>query len=437
MLEGTLPAHRGWAPQFINVFVQAYNTQAVKSGTCRALDRPARAQAGPRLRQYRGLLMTSGIPYDSEAGRAIAGALTAIMTGVSYATSAEMAKGLGPFPGFAKNREHMLRVMRNHRNAAYGNAQGYEQLAIAPVPLDHTSIIDGVKGNIALVGFLALSDHAKQAWDRALELGEAHGYRNAQATVIAPTGTIGLVMDCDTTGIEPDFALVKFKKLAGGGYWKIINRAVPEALRTLGYSESDIAEIEAYAVGHGNLGQAPAVNHSTFEGQGLHRRSPGQAEKALPTAFDIKFVFNNGRWARSSAATRSALRPRTIAQPNFDLLSAIGFSQARDRGRQHPRLRRHDRRRRAAPQGRALRRIRLRQPRAAAPASVTCRWKSHIRMMAAAQPFISGAISKTINMPNEATVEDCKEALRLDGSFSRSRQHWYALAIFHDLFRQR
>ena len=189
-----------------------------------------------------GLLMSSGIPYDSEAGRAICASLSAIMTGVCYATSAEMAAELGPFPRFAENRDAMLRVMRNHRRAAYGERTGYEQVTTPPVPLDHAAIPDQ-----------QLSAHAKAAWDRALTLGEAHGYRNAQASVVAPTGTIGLVMDCDTTGIEPDFALVKFKKLAGGGYFKIINRAVPEALRVLGYSESQIAEIVGYAVGRGSL----------------------------------------------------------------------------------------------------------------------------------------------------------------------------------------
>ena len=224
-----------------------------------------------------GLLMTSGIPYDSDAGRAIAGALTAIMTGISYATSAEMAEKLGPFPGYEKNREHMLRVMRNHRRAAYGEADGYEKLAIAPVPLDHASLNDA--NNPTLKGFADLATHAKTAWDKAIKLGEQHGYRNAQATVIAPTGTIGLVMDCDTTGIEPDFALVKFKKLAGGGYFKIINRAVPEALRTLGYSEADIAEIEAYAVGHGSLAQAPGHQPHHAQGQGLHRRDHRQGRE--------------------------------------------------------------------------------------------------------------------------------------------------------------
>ena len=184
-----------------------------------------------------GLLMSSGIGYDSDDARAIGGALTAIMTGISYATSAEMAKELGPFPGYKKNREHMLRVIRNHRRAAHGERANYEKVATPPVPLDHKAI------GACAEGFRALSAHAKAAWDTALRLGEQHGYRNAQATVIAPTGTIGLVMDCDTTGIEPDFALVKFKKLAGGGYFKIINRAVPAALRALGYSESEIAEI--------------------------------------------------------------------------------------------------------------------------------------------------------------------------------------------------
>ncbi|MDO9412475.1 MAG: vitamin B12-dependent ribonucleotide reductase, partial [Pseudolabrys sp.] len=359
-----------------------------------------------------GLLMTSGIPYDSKEGRAVAGALTAIMTGVSYATSAEIAKGLGPFPGYAKNRDHMLRVMRNHRNAAHGNAMGYEALSINPVPLDHTSIIDGVKDNVALKGYLALSEHAKKAWDLALTLGEQHGYRNAQSTVIAPTGTIGLVMDCDTTGIEPDFALVKFKKLAGGGYWKIINRAVPEALRTLGYTEAQIAEIEAYAVGHGNLAQAPAINHTTLKAKGFTPEAIAKVEKALPTAFDIKFVFN--KWTLGEEFCRDVLgvTAEQLASPTFDLLASLGFAK-RDieacnihvcgamtvEGAPHLKLEHYAVFDCANPCGRTGKRY----------LSVD----SHIQMMAAAQPFISGAISKTINMPNEATVEDCKQAYLL------------------------
>ncbi len=353
-----------------------------------------------------GLLMTSGIAYDSDAGRAICGALTAIMTGVCYATSAEMAEKLGPFPGFKKNREPMLKVMRNHRRAAYNERNGYEKLSTSPVPLDHASII------AAGPNYAMLVDHAKLAWDNALALGEKHGYRNAQATVIAPTGTIGLVMDCDTTGIEPDFALVKFKKLAGGGYWKIINRAVPEALRTLGYSEADIAEIEAYAVGHGNLAQAPAINHTTLKAKGFTDEAIAKAEKALPTAFDIKFAFNKWTLGEEFCRDKLGISAEDLASPTFDLLAAVGFSKREIEaanihvcgamtveGAPHLKAEHYPVFDCANPCGRTGKRY----------LSV----ESHIRMMAAAQPFISGAISKTINMPNEATVDDCKEAYML------------------------
>jgi len=348
-----------------------------------------------------GLLMSSGIPYDSDAGRAICGALSAIMTGVSYATSAEMASELGPFPLYAANREPMLRVMRNHRRAAHGERTGYEQMTTPPVPLDHKSCPDH-----------KLVEHAKAAWDRALTLGEAHGYRNAQASVVAPTGTIGLVMDCDTTGIEPDFALVKFKKLAGGGYFKIINRAVPEALRVLGYSESEIAEIIVYAVGHASLGQAPAINHTTLKAKGFTPEAIEKVEKALPTAFDIKFVFN--KWTLGAEFLRDELGvdAQDLAAPSFDLLAHLGFSK-RDieaanihvcgamtvEGAPHLKPEHYAVFDCANPCGRTGKRF----------LSV----ESHIRMLAAAQPFISGAISKTINMPNDATVEDCKEAYLL------------------------
>jgi ribonucleoside-diphosphate reductase alpha chain len=348
-----------------------------------------------------GLLMASGIPYDSDAGLAICGALSAIMTGVSYATSAEMARELGAFPGYQPNAADMLRVIRNHRRAAYGQADGYEKLATNPVPLDHAACPDK-----------ALIEAATRAWDRAIALGQAHGFRNAQATVIAPTGTIGLVMDCDTTGIEPDFALVKFKKLAGGGYFKIINQAVPEALRELGYGKAEIAEIEAYAVGHGSLAQAPAINHTTLRAKGFTDEVLRKLDEALKTAFDISFVFN--RWTLGEEfLTRTLKVPaEKLNEPGFDLLGHLGFSRAEiEAANEHacgamtlegaPHL---DPQHLpvfdcASPCGRKGKRF----------LSV----ESHIRMMAAAQPFVSGAISKTINMPNEASVGDCKEAYLL------------------------
>ncbi|MCO5733997.1 vitamin B12-dependent ribonucleotide reductase [Rhizobium sp. SSA_523] len=348
-----------------------------------------------------GLLMSSGIPYDSAEGRAIAGSLTAIMTGVAYATSAEIASELGPFPGFGPNRENMLRVIRNHRRAAYGEATGYEALSVNPVPLVHAENPDQ-----------DLVAHAKAAWDKALELGEKHGYRNAQTTVIAPTGTIGLVMDCDTTGIEPDFALVKFKKLAGGGYFKIINGAVPEALRSLGYSESQIAEIEAYAVGHGNLNQAPGVNPSTLRAKGFTDEKIEAVNGALKAAFDIKFVFN--QWTLGADFLKDVLKvsDAQLSDMSFNLLEHMGFSRKDIEAAnihvcgamtlegapflKNEHLPVFDC---ANPCGKIGKRY----------LSV----ESHIRMMAAAQPFISGAISKTINMPNEATVEDCGAAYML------------------------
>ncbi|CAM5768048.1 vitamin B12-dependent ribonucleotide reductase [Labrys miyagiensis] len=353
-----------------------------------------------------GLLMTSGIPYDSDAGRALGGAFSAIMTGVAYATSAEMARELGAFPGFEPNRESMLRVIRNHRRAAHGEDTGYEALATAPVALDLATLV-GLGENGA-----AIAEHAGKAWDEALALGEKHGYRNAQATVIAPTGTIGLVMDCDTTGIEPDFALVKFKKLAGGGYFKIINRAVPSALRTLGYSEAEIAEMEAYAVGHASLRQAPVINHTSLLARGFTEEKLAQVEKALASAFDIKFVFNKWTLGEDFITGKLGISTEKLNDPAFDLLAHLGFAKSDiEKANVHvcgamtlegaPHLKAEhlpvfDC---ANPCGRLGKRY----------LSVD----SHIRMMAAAQPFISGAISKTINMPNDASVEDCKAAYQL------------------------
>lgn len=353
-----------------------------------------------------GLLMTMGLGYDSDEGRALAGGLTAIMTGVAYATSAEMAGELGPFPGYKKNAPHMLRVIRNHRVAAHGQASGYEGLQVTPVPLDHATL-ERLGGSSVTV-----SERAKASWDEALALGEKHGYRNAQSTVIAPTGTIGLVMDCDTTGIEPDFALVKFKKLAGGGYFKIINGAVPDALRALGYREADIAEIEAYAVGHGSMKQAPGINPGSLRAKGFSDEKIEAIEKGLKSAFDIKFVFN--KWTLGEDFLTGTLKvpAEKLSDMSFELLPFLGFSKAEIEaanvhvcgamtleGAPHLRKEHYNVFDCANPCGRIGKRY----------LSV----ESHIRMMAAAQPFISGAISKTINMPNDATVEDCKSAYLL------------------------
>ncbi|WP_112322717.1 vitamin B12-dependent ribonucleotide reductase [Oceanibium sediminis] len=360
-----------------------------------------------------GLLMNMGYGYDSDEGRALCGALTAIMTGVCYATSAEMAKELGPFPGYAKNAEHMLRVMRNHRRAAYGEAAGYEGLAVKPVPLDHTNCPDQSLVNLS---------HA--VWDEALSLGEAHGYRNAQATVIAPTGTIGLVMDCDTTGIEPDFALVKFKKLAGGGYFKIINQSVPAALANLGYSSAQIEEIVAYAVGHGTLGNAPDINPTSLIGHGFGPDEIAKVEKALPTAFDIRFVFNQWTLGEEFCTQVLGIPAAKLTDPGFDLLRHLGYSRAQiEAANNHvcgtmtlegaPFLKEEHYKvfDCANPCGKIGKRY----------LSV----ESHIHMMAAAQSFISGAISKTINMPNDATVEDCKAAYELSWSLGTKANALY------------
>ncbi len=348
-----------------------------------------------------GLLMASGIPYDSDEGRSYCGALTAIMTGVAYATSAEMAGELGTFPGYAPNREHMLRVMRNHRRAAYGEADGYENLAIKPVPLDAESCPDD-----------DLVQAARRAWDEALRLGELHGYRNAQASVVAPTGTIGLVMDCDTTGIEPDFALVKFKKLAGGGYFKIINRLVPDALRTLGYAEDQIEEIVAYAVGHGTLKTAPGIDHQALRARGFTADALTALEASLGSAFDVKFAFN--KWTLGEDFCRNQLKipAETLNEAGFDLLAWLGFTRAEIEAANTyccgamtvegaPYLKAEHLA--VFDCANACGRIGTR----------VLSVESHIRMMAASQPFISGAISKTINMQNSASVEDCKNAYML------------------------
>jgi ribonucleoside-diphosphate reductase alpha chain len=347
-----------------------------------------------------GLLMAMGLGYDSAEGRALCAAISALMTGAAYATSAEMAEELGAFPGYAANREHMLRVIRNHRRAAYSGTAGYEGLSILPVPLDQAHCPDA-----------ALVAAARSAWDHALERGTRHGLRNAQTTVIAPTGTIGLVMDCDTTGIEPDFALVKFKKLAGGGYFKIINRMVPEALLTLGYGENEIIAIERYAVGHGTLAEAPGINHRTLRAKGFGETQIAAIEAGLAAAFDIKFAFNKWTLGEEFCAGLG-LSKAQLEDPALDLLAALGFSRAEIdaantyccgamtlEGAPHLKEAHLPVFDCANPCGRIGKRA----------LSV----ESHILMMAASQPFVTGAISKTINMPNAATVEACKDAYML------------------------
>ena len=351
-----------------------------------------------------GLLMNMGLGYDSDEGRSLCGALTAIMTGVAYSTSATMAAEVGTFPGYSKNKNHMLKVIRNHRNAARGKVDGYESLRVKPVPLDHLNCPD-----------LTLIEKALESWDKALELGEKNGFRNAQVSVIAPTGTIGLVMDCDTTGIEPDFALVKFKKLAGGGYFKIINQSVPASLRKLGYSEAKIEEIVSYAVGHGSIGNAPGINHTSLIGHGFGQQEIDKVEAALGSAFDIRFVFNQWTLGADFCTEVLGIPSDKLVDSNFDLLRHLGYSKAdidmaNDHvcgtmtleGAPHLSVDHYHIFDCANPCGKMGKRF----------LSVN----SHIHMMAAAQSFTSGAISKTINMPNDATIEDCQKAYELSWS---------------------
>jgi ribonucleoside-diphosphate reductase alpha chain len=342
------------------------------------------------------ILMRQGIPYDSPRARAICGAITAILTGESYAASAEMAAELGPFEGYERNRQAMLRVIRNHKRAAYNvSSEDYEGLAIAP---------QGIRPEPCPPDLLLA---ARRAWDRALELGTAYGFRNAQTTVIAPTGTIGLVMDCDTTGIEPDFALVKFKKLAGGGYFKIINQSLPPALTTLGYSDPQIQEIVHYCSGRGTLNGAPFINHETLQAKGFDGAALDRLEAALGQAFEIQFAFNKWTLGEDFCREKLGLTDAQLNDPGFSLLKALGFAQeqivvANDyccgtmtvEGAPHLKpehLPVFDCASRCGKTGQRFIAV-----------------EAHIRMMSAAQPFISGAISKTINMPSEATVEDVK-----------------------------
>jgi ribonucleoside-diphosphate reductase alpha chain len=345
------------------------------------------------------MLMVSGIPYDSEEARGIAGAISAIMTGVAYKTSAEMARHLGPFSKYDENKFHMLRVMRNHRAAAYDANEAYEGLEIKPL---------GIQARYCPENLLKA---ATIAWDEAVQLGEKYGYRNAQTTVIAPTGTIGLVMDCDTTGVEPDFALVKFKKLSGGGYFKIINQSVPAALKNLGYSQKEMDAITKYTVGAASFSGAPFINHQTLSEKGFIAEEIRKLDEAVKSAFEIGFVFNRFSLGEP-CLERLGFSADQYGDWNFNLLEALGFTEDQINAANDyvcgtmtvegaPFLK---------PEHLAV-----------FDCANKCGKKGvryihahgHIRMMAAVQPFISGAISKTINLPNEAAVEEIADCYML------------------------
>ena len=345
------------------------------------------------------MLMVSGIAYDSEEARGIAGAITAIMTGVAYSASAEMASFLGAFSKYELNKKHMLRVMRNHRAAAYDAMDAYEGIEIKPQGINAKYCPD------------YLLKAATKAWDNAVQTGEKYGYRNAQTTVIAPTGTIGLVMDCDTTGVEPDFALVKFKKLSGGGYFKIINHSVPQALRNLKYSEKEIEEIVNYAKGHATLKNAPFINEISLAQKGLLPAEIDRLNAAMASAFEIGFVFNVYTLGET-CLERLGFKAEQYHDFGWNLLEALGFTDDEIEAANiyicgtmtvegAPYLKdRHlpvfDCANKCGATGQRY-----------------IHAHGHIRMMSAAQPFLSGAISKTINLPNEATIEEIANSYRL------------------------
>ncbi|MDP7028820.1 MAG: adenosylcobalamin-dependent ribonucleoside-diphosphate reductase [Phycisphaerales bacterium] len=370
------------------------------------------------------LLMQAGIPYDSEEGRCVAGMLTSILTGRSYATSAMMAEELGPFAGYEDNRDDMLRVIRNHKRAADGIARAsdeWESLDIRPVPIDHEC---ARSGNINVANAGELLDRAILVWGRALDLGTKHGFRNAQVSVIAPTGTIGLLMDCDTTGVEPDFALTKFKKLAGGGYFKIANQSLRPSLLSLGYTEDQTSEILRWVMGTLDL-DVPMPNDEgevvsdgdTFRDylvdQGYSADDLAAVMAQLPTVFELQFAFTAWNMPEQVLAKCGTVDIETLRKrSDFDGLAAIGLTK-----RQVSTLNRlicgtqtiegapnlkdehmavFDCANRCGPLGERF-----------------IRAEGHILMMAAAQPFISGAISKTINLPHEASTEDIDRCYRL------------------------
>ena len=409
-IEGYLHAIRIWTVVLeISVLMASYPSRMIaqKSYEFRTL--------GLGFANLGTLLMRQGIAYDSAEAHAWCEALTALLTGQAYVTSAEMAREHGPFPSFYRNRDHMLRVIRNHRRAANNaDKSEYEGLTIKPTGLNPNYVPDD------------LIRAVRSAWDHALEQGEIHGYRNAQVSVIAPTGTIGLVMDCDTTGIEPDFSLVKFKKLAGGGYFKIINNSVPRALERLDYSASEIEDIVLYAAGHKTLKQAPYINHESLKARGFGDEELKLVEAALENVFDITFAFSKQTLGEEFLKETLGLSDATIDAWDFNLLRELGFTKEQTEAANEfccgamtlegaPHLdEKHlpifDCANRCGKKGRRY-----------------IPFEAHIRMMAAAQPFVSGAISKTINMPAEATIDDVKRAYRLSWETMNK-----AIAIYRD-----
>ena len=345
------------------------------------------------------MLMVSGIAYDSDKARGIAGAISAIMTGICYKTSAELAEHLGAFSKYEENKKHMLRVMRNHRAAAYDAMDAYEGIEIKPQGINAKYCPD----------YLLIA--ATKAWDDAVRMGEKYGYRNAQTTVIAPTGTIGLVMDCDTTGVEPDFALVKFKKLSGGGYFKIINLSVPQALRNLKYSEKEIEEIVNYAKGHATFKGSPHINTESLLKKGFTGGDIAKLEASLPSAFEVGFVFNAFNLGEE-CLQRLGFKAQDYNNFEWSLLEALGFTDEQIEEAniyicgtmtvegapylKDEHLSVFDCANKCGHIGKRY-----------------IHHSGHIRMMASVQPFISGAISKTINLPNEGTIEEISDAYLL------------------------
>jgi len=360
------------------------------------------------------MLMVLGIPYDSDQARTIAAAITAIMTGEVYSTSAEMASFLGPFPEFEKNKEHVMRVIRNHRHVVYNaKSSEYEKLSTIPVGIDHKICPE------------YLLSAAIESWDRALALGENYGYRNAQSTLLAPTGTISLVLDCDTTGVEPDFALVKFKKLVGGGYFKLINQSVIPALKRLGYSDLQIKDTVNYAVGTTSLVGSPYINASTLKEKGFDDVTISKIEKTLPSVLELQFAFTPIVLGKATLEKLGFLEEQ-FSKPNFNLLEELGFSEKEIEAANEyvcgtttiegaPHLREEDYAifdcaNRCGKKGKRY---------------IDC--MAHVKMMAAVQPLLSGSISKTINMPNEASMDDVKKVY-----FESWRHGLKSIALYRD-----